>query len=103
MNVPLELIVNFRELYKTEIAPALNDRNYLLASLLIHDPATAMREDWQNLTSKFHFALGLAAKAYGFSQALEKYIRNPSESLEEDIKDKRELLEMAIAQSKLPI
>lgn len=102
MDAPLELIINFRELYKNEIKTHLENKDYMHAYLLMIDPATAMREDWQSLTAKFHYALGLAATAYGLVQDIEKYVRNPSPELEKNIGIGKKLLEMAVAQSELP-
>jgi len=73
----------------------------LLASLLIHDPATACEKIAESHI-KISFCIRIGCNAYGFSQALENILGILLNLLKKILRI-RELLEMAIAQSKLPI
>lgn len=101
MDASPNLINNFMELYKTEIKSFLEKKDYVHAYLLLVDSATAMREDMQNMTPKFPYAIVLSATAYGLVQDLEKYVRNPTPKMEKEIGIGKSLLEMAIKKSEL--
>ncbi|MDP3966576.1 MAG: hypothetical protein Q8Q04_03530 [archaeon] len=96
MEKTIESISEFRDLYNDEIKSLLDAKEYTYAYLLMVDPAISLKENWKNIAPKSHFTIILAQAAYNLSKDLEKYVENPSTTIEKHIIQNKKLLEYII-------